>query len=370
MAYRSRVVILEDNPRDIGQLREHLAAHPDISVAAIAETTAAAWQAIREHTPDLVFLDINIRTETDDAGLQLAKWINLMKKPPHIVFLSQYKHYALDASRCHPVVFLTKPINPGELALQLQWIRDHRDEPGGTGGRILVRGKDDKNGLSSFIGVDPKEILLVRSRKDRPNYMEIHLSRGKIITDIKSPLDDFQSKNSDCPLFRAHNRYLVNLDQVHELVLNRFPKSLCLELDGVSLPVARAREKALIAELSDPLLKCTVNGRQVYLLRRDIHCFLNKSGKAGIHLAGGSVLNDTGPTLDEFANALKGKGFCRIHDQCLLNLDYYNQSGEIRQNQDETYELSLAGKPLPFCLSKRSVDDFMRVLRACLQNRK
>ncbi|MGH8550640.1 MAG: LytR/AlgR family response regulator transcription factor [Methylococcales bacterium] len=164
-----------------------LSVHRDIEIVAVARTTEDAWQAIQKLKPDLVILDIEIRRETEDAGLKLARQIDdEIEKPPHIVCLSQHKNYADDASECHPVVFLTKPVNPDKLAKYLQWISDHRAERGGTGGCIWVPGKVD--GLRGDFGVEPGEILYVETQEERPNFMVIHL-RERRITDIHNTLN-------------------------------------------------------------------------------------------------------------------------------------------------------------------------------------
>lgn len=363
-----RVVILEDEPSDIKRLQEHLLTHPDIHLIAIANTTAQALEAIRKHRPDLVFLDINIRTESDDAGLRLARTVDGMTKPPHIIFLSQYDHYALNASKCHPVVFLSKPIDPGELADHLQWVREHREEPGGTGGNIYVWGKDDESGLSSYIGVSPAEILYLRSSKSQRNRMDMYRRENRVITSIPSSMNKFASNNQACPLFKVQKSHMVNLDQVRALIRSGpLLRERRVELNGgASLTVSRDYWRPLKAEVikrSDPILENRIAGKELHLPVSPIHYFLVENGKVGIHLADGAVLAGIGPTLKEFTEALREKGFYRIHEDCLLNLLSHKQYGEIRQNQDETYELHLAGKPLPLRLSRRSVEALSRALR-------
>ena len=125
--------------------------------------------------------------------------------------------------------------------------------------------------------------------------------------------------------------------------------------------------EAVIDALSDPMLGYSARGRQIYPNRRNILYFLDENKGLDVHRMNGTVYAAPGTSLDELEAALRPKGFYRLNDRCLLNLPQYLRDAKIQENEDESNTLIFAGKTFPFHLSKRSVDNLARAVKAYLQ---
>lgn len=104
------VLIAEDEPL----MRERLAgmlarAWPEAKVVQIAENGNDAWDGFLAHAPDVAFLDIRM---PGLSGLEVAERIG---KAAHIVFVTAYDHYAVDAFDAGAVDYLLKPVQPDRL---------------------------------------------------------------------------------------------------------------------------------------------------------------------------------------------------------------------------------------------------------------
>jgi DNA-binding LytR/AlgR family response regulator len=106
-------------------LREHLVqmlgeAWPELDIVAACDDGGTALEAIAEHQPDVVFLDIRMPGLT---GLEVAAAMANASPQSHIVFVTAYDQYALDAFDKGAVDYLLKPVARDRLAATIQRIR-------------------------------------------------------------------------------------------------------------------------------------------------------------------------------------------------------------------------------------------------------
>src|ERR1043165_5084844 len=102
-----RVVIADDETPARNGIKVRLAAHADVVVVAECRDGEETIAAIREHRPDLLFLDIQMPGASGfDALDRLAE-----DEHPLIIFLTAHDQDALRAFDVHAVDYLLKPID-------------------------------------------------------------------------------------------------------------------------------------------------------------------------------------------------------------------------------------------------------------------
>ena len=115
-----RALIADDEPRLASYLAEKLAtAWPELQVAGIAANGAEALRLIEEHDPDILFLDIRMPGLT---GLEVAR---RAEEGVHIVFVTAYDQYALEAFEHAAVDYLLKPVTDERLTETIRRLREH-----------------------------------------------------------------------------------------------------------------------------------------------------------------------------------------------------------------------------------------------------
>lgn len=103
-------LIAEDEPLLLAELKEALAdLWPELTIVAETSDGAATLAALRQHAPDVAFLDINMPKAT---GLDVAR---VRPANTAVVFLTAYGQHALDAFDVGAVDYLVKPLNRGRL---------------------------------------------------------------------------------------------------------------------------------------------------------------------------------------------------------------------------------------------------------------
>jgi DNA-binding LytR/AlgR family response regulator len=121
-------LIADDEAHLAEHLRSRLAAlWPEVSILPIAANGLEALRAIDDEAPTVAFLDIRMPGLT---GLEVA---HRMDRRTHVVFVTAYDQYAVDAFDRDAVDYLVKPIVDERLARTIERLRrriaDHDKPP-------------------------------------------------------------------------------------------------------------------------------------------------------------------------------------------------------------------------------------------------
>ena len=129
-----RAVIADDERLMREQLRTRLAeVWPELQIVAEARNGLEAVEMVREHRPEVVFLDIRMPGAT---GVEAARQIAQLPPPeggdgedgdevllPEIVFITAYDQYAVEAFEQGVADYVLKPAERERLALTVQRIQ-------------------------------------------------------------------------------------------------------------------------------------------------------------------------------------------------------------------------------------------------------
>lgn len=107
----TRAIVADDEPLLRAGLADALAeAWPQLEIVAHAANGAEAVHLVREHRPEIAFLDIEMPLMN---GLDAAREIGAAA---HVVFVTAYDRYAIEAFERGAVDYVLKPASPQRLA--------------------------------------------------------------------------------------------------------------------------------------------------------------------------------------------------------------------------------------------------------------
>ncbi len=121
-----RAIIADDERLMREQLRARLAeVWPELSIVAEAKNGQEAVSLVTEHHPDLVFLDIRMPGMTGiEAARAIAQLPDDEHTLPHIVFITAYDEYAVQAFEQGVADYVLKPAERDRLALTVGRLRE------------------------------------------------------------------------------------------------------------------------------------------------------------------------------------------------------------------------------------------------------
>ncbi len=99
-----KVIIIEDEMLGKQLIRSLLANHKEFEIVAECDDGFEGYKKIQEHSPDLIFLDIQM------PKLSGFEMLELLDDTPEVIFTTAFDEYALKAFEANAVDYLLKPI--------------------------------------------------------------------------------------------------------------------------------------------------------------------------------------------------------------------------------------------------------------------
>ena len=246
-------VIVDDE-----QLARHelayLLSSADVNVVAQGKNGLEAVNLIREHTPDLVFLDVQM-PGLDGFGV-IKKLLDRRIPLPKIVFATAFDQYAVKAFEVNAVDYILKPFDKKRVAQSVEKARA-KIEAGGPEEKLetLVRMLESQKPSTAKILIKAAGRLFLADPKDIC-YATIEDGVITVATSGHAGMEGQSNcrtleelfENLDPHLFwRAHRSFLVNINHIREVV-PWFKSSYQLRMDDkkqTEIPVSRAQTRRL-----------------------------------------------------------------------------------------------------------------------------
>src|ERR1700758_378225 len=111
-------IIVDDEKPARDELVFLLKGFSDINLLAQGKNGVEAVNLIKEHSPDLLFLDVQM-PGLDGFGV-LKKLVERKLKVPHVVFATAFDHYAVQAFDVNAVDYVLKPFDKARIAKAIQ----------------------------------------------------------------------------------------------------------------------------------------------------------------------------------------------------------------------------------------------------------
>jgi len=116
---RPSALIAEDEPLLAGEIRDELErAWPELDICAVVHDGHAALAAIERLQPQVLFLDVQM---PGLSGLEVAR---LSSSKAHVVFVTAFDRYAVQAFEEGAVDYLVKPLQPARLVRAVQRLKE------------------------------------------------------------------------------------------------------------------------------------------------------------------------------------------------------------------------------------------------------
>jgi two-component system, LytTR family, response regulator len=218
-----RVVVADDEPIGRQRLVRLVQAEPDTDVVASCADGEEAVQAIREHSPDIVLLDIQM-PHLD--GFEVVAALGEAHQPA-VIFCTAHDQYALRAFQIHAFDYLLKPVDQDRLrdAMGRAMMTAGRPALGNTTGRILslleeLNARERARGRDRLVVRTPERAFFLRT--DTIDYIEaagkfVHLHVGRSVHALRESMAELEQELDPSRFLRISRSVIVNLDRIQEI---------------------------------------------------------------------------------------------------------------------------------------------------------
>lgn len=224
---KKTALIIDDERLARNELRKLLSAHPEVEVLAEAAHADEALKLIRELSPDVIFLDIQMPAKT---GFDLLQELD---KAPEVIFTTAHDEYAIKAFEVNAMDYLLKPIDPQRLSDAIQKLMMQEDRESLLGD-IKVELRGSLTEADQVFVKDGEKCWFVKLADIRlfesvGNYARVFFGTNKPL--ILKSLNALEERLDPKTFFRANRKHIVNLRMI-ERVEPFFNGGLLLEIKG------------------------------------------------------------------------------------------------------------------------------------------
>jgi two-component system LytT family response regulator len=242
-----RTVIVDDEELARVGIRARLLRSPDVEIMAECGNGREAIAAIRRHAPHIVFLDVQMPGKTGFDIIEEVGW----EVFPHVIFVTAYDRYAIQAFDMNALDYLLKPIDDERFELALQRAREAvaRDRDADLDQRlssVVAELRSDKararesdrivvRSTGRVVFVKTSEIDWVEAAGD---YVTLHV--GKKAWLLRETIADMERRLEKKGFTRIHRSTIVNTERIGEMrPLDNGEYRLVLR-DGTELKLSRS----------------------------------------------------------------------------------------------------------------------------------
>ncbi|MFZ0818534.1 MAG: LytTR family DNA-binding domain-containing protein, partial [Candidatus Acidiferrales bacterium] len=243
-------LVIDDEKPARDELVYLLGAFPEIQIVGQGKNGVDALSLIKEHSPDIVFLDVQM-PGLDGFGV-IKKLAERKIRAPHIIFVTAFDNYAVQAFEVSAVDYVLKPFDKARLSKAIARAKKILDASGSSAERLEMLVKQ----LSAAKSQPAKLLVKAQQRMllvDAEDVVFASITDGLITVvarDIEGTsnyrtIEDLQSSLDSEIFWRAHRSYLVNINHIKEVV-PWFKSSYMLKMSdkkATEIPVSRAQTK-------------------------------------------------------------------------------------------------------------------------------
>ena len=215
-----KAILIDDEKNALEMLEWQLQNYcPQVEIAATCNSADKGIAAIRQHQPQVVFLDIEMPKKNGFEVLQ-----QFPNPGFEVIFTTAYNQFALKAFRVAALDYLLKPIDANDLVAAVARL-ENRDRNNHFQEQldIIIRQFRQPNQVPEKICVstleavhfiNPENILYCQSSSNYTNLLFVDGSKML----VSKPLKEVEEMLSGFRFLRIHHSYAINLKYVTRYV--------------------------------------------------------------------------------------------------------------------------------------------------------
>jgi len=247
-----RAIIVDDEPDGIITLNKMLSLScKQVEVVALCSDAEEGKLKIRELTPDLIFLDVQMPGKT---GFELLAELDTDNM--EVIFVTAHNQYMLQALQFSATDYLLKPIDEERLTEAIRRVEKRQHGKGGSQNveallyNLQKAGspKEMKLCIPTFKGfaiLKLEDIILCEAEK---NYTIIHLKDKKNII-VSRPLLEYENILEGTTFLRIHRTFLINLQHVTEY--HRGEGGVIIMSNGEEVEISRRKKDIFLTRIRE-----------------------------------------------------------------------------------------------------------------------
>lgn len=251
-----RILVVDDEPLAREELCFLLGQAGGVEIVAQASNGVDALRLAGELRPDLLLLDVQMPGLT---GFEVARRLIEADILPHLVFVTAFDQYAMDAFSVNAVDYLLKPVDLDRLEQTLERVR--RRQASEQAARLpistadlerVVEAVQARHGRRDQIAIRAGERFVLIQAEEVVHASVVDETIVVVTNSVSGTsnyrtLEELQARLDPAVFWRVHRSHLVNITKIKEIV-PWFSRNYLLRMKdpkATEIPVSRAQTRRL-----------------------------------------------------------------------------------------------------------------------------
>lgn len=251
-----RIIIADDESLARKRIVSLLASVSDVEIVAQCTNGRAVVEGVREHRPDLLFLDVQM-PELDgfEALAELED-----DRPPGVIFVTAFDQHALRAFEYHALDYLLKPFSSERFVQALQRAREmlHSTDAVSEFNEQLLGLMQNLPSRSPYL-----QRLMIKGSgrihfrnaseldwiESEGNYVRLHFGSESHLQ--REKLGALEARLDPRRFARPHRSVLVNIDRIREMRQVFHGDYVIVLKSGIEVPLGKPYRERFLERLSE-----------------------------------------------------------------------------------------------------------------------
>jgi len=217
-----KCIVIEDEPLATKVLSDYISQVPFLELQGAFKDAILATDYLRDHHPDLIFLDIHL------PKLKGMAFLKTLTHAPAVIVTTAYHEYAVEGFDLNVTDYLLKPFDFERFLVAVTKVKSAERT-----GQLRTESREIKDHL--FLNIQKKKVKILFSEIV---YIESQREYIKIVTTKKEYISKMSTNEIEellpANLFkRIHRSYIVAMTKIESYTADM------VEVNGVSIPIGR-----------------------------------------------------------------------------------------------------------------------------------
>jgi two-component system LytT family response regulator len=232
-----KVLIIDDEPLARSLVKEYLKPHQDIEILQECNDGFEGVKAITQHLPDLIFLDIQM------PKINGFEMLELIEKPPAVIFTTAFDEYAMKAFETHAVDYLLKPFSKERFEKALQkWLGQRNTTTVQTTQDFIEKRNPQPEEHNRVVVKKGSNIIIIPVNQIHyfeayDDYVKIHTKEGMHLK--KKTMSYFEGMLDASQFVRVHRSYMINIQELTRIEPLEKDNHIALLKNGTQIPLSQ-----------------------------------------------------------------------------------------------------------------------------------
>lgn len=233
-----KVILIDDEPLARTLVKKMLGQYDSFTVVAECGDGFEGFKSIQEHTPDLLFLDVQM------PRINGFEMLELLDTPPAVIFTTAFDNYAMKAFEAHAIDYLLKPVTKERFDKAIQkWLQQAAAKPSTTNVQELLTEKVYEGYQHRIVVKDNGAIRIIPAGdiqyvEASDDYIKIYTAGGKFLK--KATLSHVEATLDPAQFVRVHRSYMLPVSQLLRIEPYEKDSHIALLQCGAKIPVSKS----------------------------------------------------------------------------------------------------------------------------------